>query len=150
MTVPAVDRPTQPRPRPSARPGGDQALRWTAVAYVVAVLAHGADHLRRGIDVVTTQVRSAGQVQLLLALLVLVLVLRGHRWAPAASTALGFTSAALFVAVHFVPHWRSFSDAFTGGHVAPRVTGLSWLAAIVEVAAGLALGWVGARAMSRS
>jgi hypothetical protein len=125
-------------------------LRRTAVVYVVAVLVHGADHLRRGVDVVTTQVRSAGQVQLLVALIVLVLVLRGHRWAPAASTALGFTSAALFVAVHFLPRWGSFSDSFTGSRVGPNVTALSWVAAIVEVAAGLALGWVGARAYSRS
>lgn len=80
----------------------------------------------------------------------LLLVLRRHRWAPAAATALGFTSAALFVLVHFVPDWGSFSDSFTGSRVGPNVTALSWIAAIVEVAAGLALGWAGARAYSRS
>jgi hypothetical protein len=149
MTVPAVQRPSAPH-----RVDGGQAvfrtLRWAAVLYVLAVLVHGADHVRRGIDAVTTEVRSSGLVQLVLALVVLFLVLRGHRWAAAAATSLGFTSALLFVAVHFVPYWGSFSDSFTGSRVGPDVTALSWVAAIVEVAAGLALGWAGARAFPRS
>lgn len=126
-----------------------RGLRWMAALYLLAVLAHGADHLRRGVDAVTVHVRSAGAVQLLLALTVLVLCWCGHRWAAPAAASLGFTSALLFVAVHFVPHWGSFSDSFTGSRVGPDVTALSWAAAIVEVAAGIALGWVGAHALRR-
>jgi hypothetical protein len=150
MTVPAVPRPPTPPKIDAGDAAASRRLRWAVVMYVLAVLAHGADHVRRGVDAVTTQVRSAGQVQLVLALVVLGLVLRRHGWAPAAAAALGFTSALLFVAVHFVPYWGSFSDAFTGRRVGPDVTALSWVAAIVEVAAGIVLGWTGMRALNRS
>ena len=147
MTAPALHRP--PRPPVEADDDRRRVLRWAAALYLLTIAFHGADHLRRGIDAVTVQVRSAGQVQLALALMVLVLAVRGHRWAAPAATALGFASALLFVAVHFVPHWSSFSDAFTGRRVGPDVTALSWAAAIVEVAAGVALGWAGARGLGR-
>jgi hypothetical protein len=148
MTAPAVRRPASlPAEADDRR---RRVLRWTAALYVLAILVHGADHLRRGIDAVTVQVRSSGQVQLGLALIVLVLAVRGHRWAAPAAASLGFVSALLFVAVHFVPHWGSFSDSFTGSRIGPEVTAVSWVAAIVEVGAGVALGWAGARALGRS
>lgn len=138
------------RPSPQRSAGGtDRELRRAAVIYVIAIVLHGIDHLRRGVDVVTMQVRSAGGVQFLLAVAVLALVLRRHRWAPSAAAALGFSSAVLFVAVHFLPFWGSFSVSFTGGRVGPNVTALSWIAALVEVITGLALGWAGARALER-
>lgn len=149
MTVPATERPA-PMPRRSHRDETDPVLRWAALAYIAAVLVHGGDHLRRGLDAVTAQVLWAGRLQFAVALVVVVLVLRGHRAAPAASALLGFTSAALFVVVHFLPGSGAFSDAFTGSHVGPGVTALSWVAAIVEVAAGVALGCAGLRAHARA
>src|SRR5438105_2763259 len=38
----------------------EQRLRWIAFVFLVAVAVHGADHVRRGMDVVTTQVMWAG------------------------------------------------------------------------------------------
>ena len=38
----------------------EERLRRTAVVFIVAVTAHGADHVRRGVDVVTTQVLTTG------------------------------------------------------------------------------------------
>ena len=128
-------------------PPAEQVLRRSAVVFMVAVTVHGADHLRRGIDVVTTQVLSAGTIQFLLALITVVLVYRRHPWSPYAAIALGFSSAIGFTAAHLLPHWSSFSDPFIGRHVAPNVTGLSWATALFEIGADHAFGWAGVRAL---
>lgn len=59
MTVPTLDR----LPRRAAPVRADRLLRSIAILYVVAVLVHGTDHLRRGVDAVTTEVLVAGLVQ---------------------------------------------------------------------------------------
>jgi Na+/proline symporter len=125
----------------------EERLRRTAVVFMFAVAVHGADHVRRGVDVVTTQVLSAGTVQFLLAVVAVVLVYRRHPWAPVAAIAIGFASAIGFTAAHVLPHWSSFSDSFTGSRVAPNVTVLSWATAIFEIGADIAFGWVGVRAL---
>src|SRR6478609_10284675 len=123
-----------------------EPLRVAAVVFAVALLVHGADHLRRGMDVVTPEVFWLGNVQLVLSLVTLVLVFRGHRWAPAFAVGIGFASAIGFSAAHLLPHWSAFSDSFTGAHHAPHVTAFSWFAACFEIVAGLALGIAGLRA----
>jgi len=120
-----------------------EPLRVAAVVFAVALLVHGADHLRRGMDVVTPEVFWLGNVQLVLSLVTLVLVFRGHRWAPAFAVGVGFASAAGFSAAHLLPHWSAFSDSFTGAHHASGVTAFSWIAATFEIAAGLGLGITG-------
>src|SRR4051794_30491348 len=121
-------------------------FRRTAIVFMVALALHGADHLRRGADVVTAQVRAAGAVQFLLGAVTVVLVLRRHPFAPAAAIAVGFSSAVGFTAAHLLPHWSAFSDPFTGSTVAPGVNVLSWLATVVEIAADVALGAAGVAA----
>jgi hypothetical protein len=123
----------------------EQQLRWIAVIFLVAVTVHGADHVRRGMDVVTTQVMWAGSIQFLLAVIAVVLVYRRHAGAPLAAIAIGFGSAIGFAAAHLLPHWSSFSDSFTGSRVAPNVTVLSWATALFEIGADLAFGWAGVR-----
>jgi len=125
----------------------EQRLRLTAVVFVVAVAVHGVDHARRGLDVTTTQVTVAGSIQFLLAVIALVLVFRRHPWAPLAAIAIGFSSAIGFAAAHLLPHWSSFSDSFTGSHVAPNVTVLSWATALFEIGADIAFGWAGLRVL---
>ena len=125
-------------------------LRVTALVFAVALLVHGADHLRRGMDVVTPEVFWLGTLQLVLSLITVVLILRGQRWGPAFAVGIGFASAIGFSAAHLLPHWSAFSDAFTGGHHAPAVTAFSWFAAIFEIAAGLALAIAGLRALRRA
>ena len=129
----------------SSRERREQRLRLAAIAFAVALAVHGADHLRRGVDVVTTTVRVAGGIQLLLGAITLVLVFRRHPWAPSAAIAVGFASAIGFSAAHLLPHWSSFSDSFTGSHVAPKVTALSWAAALFEIGADIVLGCAGLR-----
>jgi hypothetical protein len=125
----------------------DRYLRVTAAVFAVAVVVHGADHLRRGVDVVTTVVRDAGAIQFVLGAVAVVLVFRGHRWAPAAAVFVGFASAAGFSAAHLLPHWSAFSDPYVGSVVAPRVNGLSWFSALFGIAADLAFGIAGLRAL---
>jgi len=129
------------------RMSAEQRLRSAALVFAVAVAVHGADHLRRGTDVVTTTVLVAGGIQFLLGAITVVLIFRHHRWASRAAIAVGFASAIGFTAAHLLPHWSAFSDAFTGSHVAPNVTVLSWAAALFEIGADVALGWAGVRAL---
>ena len=53
--------------------------------------------------------------------------------------ATAFWSAVLIASAHFAPHWSAFSDSYLDLSLDP----FSWLAAGVEVAAALALGFVG-------
>jgi hypothetical protein len=125
----------------------EQRLRWIAVIFLVAVTVHGADHVRRGMDVVTTQVMLAGTVQYLLAVIAVALVYRRHPRAPVVAIAIGFASAIGFTAAHLLRHWSSFSDSFVGSRVAPNVTVLSWATALFEIGADLAFGWAGVRVL---
>ena len=124
----------------------EQLLRRIAVVFAVAVAVHGADHARRGLDVITKQVMWAGTVQFALAAVAVVLVFSRHHWALAA-IAIGFSSALGFTAAHLLPHWGSFSDSFAGSRVAPNVTALSWATAVFEIGADTALGWAGVRVL---
>jgi len=125
----------------------DRLLRLTGAVFLVALLVHAADHLRRGFDVLTPTVFWAGNLQLVAAVVTLVLVFRGHRLAPAAATAVGFGSAIGFTAAHVLPHWSTFSDSSTGSDVAAGVTAFSWFAALFEIGADVAFGWAGLRAL---
>ena len=117
-----------------------EPLRTAGIVFAIALVVHGADHFRRGMDVLTPTVFWAGNVQIALSLVTLVLIFRRHRLAPAFAAVLGFASAIGFTAAHVLPHWSSFSDSFTGAHHAPHVTGFSWFAAAFEIGAGLYLG----------
>jgi hypothetical protein len=144
MRTSAVQRSSRSRDRDDEQ-SSEQRLRWIAVVFLVAVTVHGADHVRRGMDVVTTPVMWAGGIQYLLAVIAVVLVYRRLPWAPLAAIAIGFSSAIGFSAAHLLPHWSSFSDSFTGSRVAPNVTVLSWATALFEIGADFALGWAGVR-----
>ncbi|MGZ4714201.1 MAG: hypothetical protein ACXVJZ_01400 [Acidimicrobiia bacterium] len=126
-------------------------LEVAAAVFAVALVVHGADHLRRGMHVLTPEVQWLGNVQIALSVVTLVLVFRRHRWAPVFAVGIGFASAVGFTAAHLLPHWSAFSDAFTGAHPAPHVNAFSWFAAVFEITAGLALGIAGVAAIrSRS
>jgi hypothetical protein len=144
MTTSAVERSLRSRHRDDKQ-SPEQRLRRNAVVFAVAVAVHGADHVRRGLDVITTQVTWAGSIQFLLTVIALVLVYRRHPWAPPAAIAIGFSSAIGFTASHLLPHWSSFSDSFTGSRGAPDVTVLSWATALFEIGADIAFGWAGVR-----
>jgi hypothetical protein len=125
-------------------------LRAAAAVFAVALLVHAVDHLRRGMDVVTDEVRWAGNIQLALAVLTLALVFTEHRAAPVMAIVVGFGSAIGFTAAHLLPEWSAFSDSFTDAQVAPHVTWFSWLAALFEIFADVLLGAAGVHALRAS
>ncbi|GGK47163.1 hypothetical protein [Nocardia camponoti] len=125
-----------------------KALRITTVIFAVALVVHGADHQRRGMDVTSTLVNTLGTIQLLAALLVIVLVFRRSPSAPLAATIVGFASAAGFLVVHVLPDWFGpLSDSFINAPAKADVTAYSWFAALFEIAADLAIGFAGLNVM---
>lgn len=125
------------------RAGWDRVLRWSATAFASAVALHSADHLRRGMESLPPAVMIAGITQAILAAATVVLVFIGSRWAPYAAITIGFISAVGFTAAHLLPTWGFFSDSFINTPPAARVTVFSWVTAILEIVADIALGIVG-------
>jgi hypothetical protein len=125
----------------------DRVLRWAGAVFAVALVVHGIDHMRRGFDVLSTEVLWLGNVQTVGAVVALFLVFTGHRWGPAAAVAIGFASAIGFAVVHLLPYWSVLSDNFPGAESPAGVTEYSWFAALFEIAADVAFGWAGLRAL---
>lgn len=126
----------------------DSTLRVATAVFAVALFVHGADHFRRGMDVTSALVNALGTLQILFALLTIVLVFRRHPAAPRAAMLIGFASAIGFTIVHLLPDWFGpLSDSFINAPPRAAVTPYSWFAALFEVAAGLALGLAGTRAL---
>ncbi|WP_433661224.1 hypothetical protein ACQPW1_02815 [Nocardia sp. CA-128927] len=138
--------PTAARPDLGTGPAYSQ-LRWATGLFAVALLIHGADHLRRGMDTISSTVMALGTVQSVLAVVTIVLVFTGHRWAAAAAIAVGFVSAAGFTLVHLFPDWFGpLSDSFINPPASAKVNGFSWFAAVFEIIADLLIGTAGLRA----
>ncbi|WP_330180016.1 hypothetical protein OHB26_26815 [Nocardia sp. NBC_01503] len=127
---------------PAAIPAAAQRqLRTVTVVFAIALLVHGSDHLRRGMDTVSSTVMVLGTVQLILAAATIVLIFRNHRWAIPAAIGIGFASAAGFILVHLFPDWFGpFSDSFINAPASAKVNGISWFAAIFEIISDFALG----------
>lgn len=124
----------------------DRFLRYGALLYGAGLALHLADHIRRGIDVLTPEVERAGYLSTIVGLVVIALILVRHRWAPAMAAAIGIPVAVGVAAVHLLPRWSDLSDSFVG----PRgtgVNGFSWMVVLVEIAGALALGLAGLNAL---
>jgi lysylphosphatidylglycerol synthetase-like protein (DUF2156 family) len=121
----------------------DRTDRWllgAAAFFTVAVLVHNSDHVRRGADAVTKDVFWVGTSSIALEIGLVVLATQRHRLAALAATAGGFSLAAGYLLVHFLPERSWLSDSFTS---ATDVSPLSWFAASLEVTAAITLGVVG-------
>ena len=128
------DRPTAAASALAPRADVDTSLlRVTGVTFVSSRLVHGADHVRRGTDVVTDVVLGFGAAQFVLAGVVLVLVLRRHHLAAGAAVAVAAATTAGVIASHLLPAWSAFNDPFVGA-VAPHVNAFSWFSALFEIA----------------
>ncbi|WP_410870470.1 hypothetical protein [Nocardia sp. A7] len=122
----------------------DSTLRATTAVFAVALLVHGADHLRRGMDATSALVNALGTLQLLFALLTVILVLRRRQEAARAAVFIGFASAVGFTIVHVLPDWFGpLSDSFINAPASSGVTGFSWFAALFEITADLAIAFAG-------
>lgn len=126
----------------------ETTLRIATAVFAVALLVHGADHLRRGMDVTSALVNALGSLQLLFALFTVFLVFRRHPAAPRAAVLIGFASAIGFTVVHLLPDWFGpLSDSFIAAPAQNRVTGFSWFAALFEITADLAIAFAGLRVL---
>jgi hypothetical protein len=115
----------------------------------VAWAIHTGDHLRRGLGAVSVEVAVLGSVAAVVQLLAVSAVFLRWRWAAVVAAAVGFPDAIGIAAVHLLPHWSAFSDAFPGAH-GTGVDAFSWAAAIIEVVGALAFGAAGVFAVRRS
>lgn len=120
-------------------------LQAAGVLYLVAWAVHTGDHVRRGFDVVTTEVSVLGTAAAVLQLVVIAGALRSRRWAPTAAVVIGVVDAIGIAAVHLLPRWSAFSDAFPHAH-GTGVSGFSWFAAVLEIVSALAFALAGAYA----
>jgi hypothetical protein len=128
-----------------SRARDDRLLGWAATFFAVAVLLHNADHLRRGADAVGTDVFWVGSAAVLAEVAVVVVVFLRHATAPLAAVAIGAPLAAGYVLVHVTPERGWLSDSFVNGDV----SALSWAVALLEIAAAVTLGMVGAAVLRR-
>jgi hypothetical protein len=124
-------------------------LRFAAWFYAIAWAVHTGDHLRRGFSSITSEVTILGTTTAVLQIAAIALVLTHNRWAPLVAVAVGVPDGIGIAAVHLLPHWSSFSDAFPGAH-GTGVTGFSWFAAIVEIVGALTFAVAGAYCLKRS
>jgi hypothetical protein len=121
-------------------------LRLTGAIYLVGWSLHTADHLRRGLSAVTSEVLWAGNVSGIIALVAIGMAFAGHRLAPVAAIAAGLPAAVGVAAVHLLPGWGVFSDSLPDGHV----DGLTWAAVLIEIAGALVFGLAGLVAARRA
>lgn len=126
-----------------------RGLRYAALAFALALAAHGADHAIRGFSVVTTQISWAGNIQIVGAIIAVALVYLGHRLAPVAAMTMGFASAAGFSAAHLLPTWSAFSDSYVTPAAGAGVTAYSWVTAVLEISTALVFGVVAVRVWRR-
>src|SRR4051812_36817811 len=124
----------------------DRLLRGAAIFYAIGLALHTADHMRRGLDAVTHHVFWAGNVSSVVGVTAVVLILTGHRLAPAAAVAAGFPIAIGVAAVHLLPTWSAFSDSFVDN----QVSWMSWTVVSIEIVGALATGVFGWRLYRRN
>lgn len=139
-------RPIAPWP-PTVSSVNDGPLRYAAGLYAAGLALHTADHLRRGIDVITTEVLWLGNLSTAAAIVVIVMVFTRHRLAAAAAVVLGFSVAIGVAAVHLLPHWSTLSDAFPDAQ-GTGVTAMSWAVVLIEIVGAFAMGVAGVRQLS--
>lgn len=120
-----------------------RALRYAAGVYAAAFLFHNGDHVRRGFDTLTPYVLAGGTLLTIASVIVIAMVLTHHRQAPLAAAIVGFAGAVGVTAVHLLPDWGAFSDAFPGG----QVDAISYAAVLGEIAAAALLGFAGLHAL---
>ena len=119
-------------------------LRFAALFYALGLGLHTVDHVRRGLDVLTPEVQWAGNLSTAIGIATVVLVLVGNRFGPLSAALTGIPVGVGVAAVHLLPHWSAFSDAFPGSHGA-GVTAMSWTVVLIEIVGAIAMGVIGLR-----
>lgn len=123
-----------------------RVLTAAATFFAVSVVAHTADHLRRGLDSITTELLGAGWVGLGISALAILLVALRHDRAPQVAIIAGIVLPVGFVAAHWLPTWSVFSDSFVEGEASV----LSQAASLFEIVGALCLGAAGLHTLRRA
>ena len=118
----------------------DRRLEAAGWLFGAGSAVHLLDHLRRGQGSVTETLYWAGNLALVLQVVVITLVLTRHRLAPLAAAAAGFPLALGFASAHWLPEWSAMSDPVWE---IDSLTWFSYLASGLEVAGALAVGAAG-------
>lgn len=124
-------------------------LSWAAWCFLVAWAVHTGDHVRRGLDVVSPEVGALGTTAGVLQIVAILFVLTRQRVGALLAVAIGVPAAVGIAAVHLLPAWGTFSDAFPGAH-RTGVTAFSWFAASLEVSGAVAFAAAGGYALHRA
>lgn len=127
----------------------ERALRYATGLYAIGLVAHTADHLRRGTGVLTHHVFWAGNLSTLFGVITVAMVFNRHRLAPVMAAAFGLPVAIGVAAVHLLPHWSVFSDAFPGAAPASKVEWISYAVVLIEIAGAALTGIIGMRILQR-
>ena len=101
---------------------------------------HLFDHLRRGQGSVTETLYWAGNLALVLQVVVITLVLTRHRLAPLAAASAGFPLALGFASAHWLPEWSAMSDPVWE---IDSWTWFSYVASTAEIVGAVAIGVIG-------
>jgi hypothetical protein len=119
-----------------------RGVQVAAVVFLGGFALHNADHLRRGLDVLTPAVLWAGTLSGIISLAAIALALRGHhRLIPRIAIIVGFGMALGVSMVHLLPRWSALSDSLPDGTVDP----ITWIAVLCEIVGALGFGWAGVR-----
>jgi hypothetical protein len=122
-----------------------EPLTVAAGTFVAANVLHTLDHFRQGTGRLTWEILLGGSTLTVLAVVVLVVVLRGHPRAPALAAVVGISGAIGIASSHLAPHWSALSDPYPD----LSVDALSWAVMLFEIAAALALGIAALRVLRR-
>jgi hypothetical protein len=118
----------------------DRMLWAAGVLFAVGSAVHTLDHLRRGQGSVSEGLYWAGNLALVVQVVVITLVLTRHRLAPVAAAAAGIPLAIGFFAAHWLPEWSALSDPLWE---IDSWSWLSYLASTLEIVGALAVGLAG-------
>lgn len=118
----------------------DRMLRAAGVLFAAGSAVHTLDHLRRGQGSVSEGLYWAGNLALVVQVVVITLVLTRHRLAPVAAAAAGIPLAVGFFAAHWLPEWSTLSDPLWE---IDSWAWLSYLASTLEIVGALAVGLAG-------
>jgi hypothetical protein len=115
-------------------------LRTAGIVFAAGSLIHLFDHLRRGQGSVTEGLYWAGNLALILQVVIVTLILVRHRLAPLLAAVGGFALGIGFLAAHWVPEWSDLSDPVWEIR---SWSALSYVASALEIVGALAVGVCG-------
>ena len=122
------------------------ALLIANIAFVTAIVLHGADHIRQGTGSLTPEVVWGGAVLAAVGFATLPFTLRGDPRAAPFAAIVGLYTAVAVSASHLAPHWSAFSDSYPEIHA----DATSWVVVLLEIAGALLLAAVAVRELRRA